>query len=238
MKQSPLLLNVFQEREQVRKILVAQLPARHVCIQWCAVHILAIDDFGAEILQAVSIRLRGSVRILRQHRIKRIVIDWGRIHHLHLHDVLAAVLPDGKVAEVQKLQGQYDKVAFVGDGTNDAPALTQANVGIAIGTDIAIEASDVTLVRGELGGVVEAINLSQTTFRRIKQNLFWALFYNIAMVPLAVIGWMHPVLAEIAMAISSVTVVSNANRPSYAREAGAAPRKSAALKTVETAAIK
>mgnify|MGYP003880582159 CR=1 FL=1 len=139
--------------------------------------------------------------------------------------VLAEVLPDGKVAEVQRMQARFGLVAFVGDGINDAPALTQANVGIAIGTgtDIAIEASDVTLVRGELTGVVEAINLSRATFRKIQQNLFWAFFYNVVMIPLAIIGWMHPVLAEIAMATSSVTVVTNANtlrrveiRPAYA----------------------
>jgi Cu+-exporting ATPase len=138
--------------------------------------------------------------------------------------VLSEVLPDGKVTEVRDLQDRFGLVAFVGDGINDAPALTQANVGIAIGTgtDIAIESSDVTLVRGELTGVVEAINLSRATFRKIKQNLFWAFFYNVIMVPLAVIGWMHPVLAEIAMASSSVTVVTNANtlrrvdiRPGY-----------------------
>jgi Cu+-exporting ATPase len=147
--------------------------------------------------------------------------------------VVAEVLPEGKVNEVRRFQEQFSTpnkdgaVAFVGDGINDAPALTQANVGIAIGTgtDIAIEASDVTLVRGELTGVVEAINLSRATFRKIRQNLFWAFFYNVIMIPLAVIGWMHPVLAEIAMATSSITVVTNANllrrteiRPTYARE--------------------
>jgi len=86
-------------------------------------------------------------------------------------------------------------------------------VGIAIGTgtDIAIEASDITLVRGQLSGVVSAMKLSRATFAKIRQNLFWAFFYNVIMIPLAIAGWMHPVLAEIAMATSSVTVVSNAN---------------------------
>jgi len=150
---------------------------------------------------------------------------------LGINHVLAEVLPEDKMAEVQKLQvgaagGSPVLVAFVGDGINDAPALKQANVGIAIGTgtDIAIEASDVTLVKGDLSGVVRAVRLSRATFAKIKQNLFWAFFYNVVMIPLAVMGMMHPLLAEIAMATSSVTVVSNANllrrvdiRPEYGR---------------------
>ncbi len=147
--------------------------------------------------------------------------------------VMAEVLPEGKLDEVRRLQNELRRqagsralVAMVGDGINDAPALTQADVGIAIGTgtDIAIEAADITLVRGDLGGVISAIKLSRATFQKVMQGLFWAFFYNVVMVPLAILGMMHPVLAEIAMASSSITVVSNANllrrvdiRPSYRR---------------------
>jgi Cu+-exporting ATPase len=127
--------------------------------------------------------------------------------------VLAEVLPGDKAAEIRRLQADGERVIMVGDGINDAPALTQADVGVALGTgtDIAIESAAVTLVRGDLAAVVTAINVSRHTFRKIRENLFWAFFYNVVAIPLAVLGLMHPVVAEIAMAISSISVVANAN---------------------------
>lgn len=145
---------------------------------------------------------------------------------LGISDLYAEVLPDEKVEIVKEAQEKYGMVAMVGDGINDAPALTQANVGIAIGTgtDIAIESGDIILVRGDLSGLVSATKLSIATFRKIRQNLFWAFFYNVLMIPLAMVGLLHPVLAEISMATSSTTVVTNANMlrrtdisPSYSR---------------------
>jgi Cu+-exporting ATPase len=140
---------------------------------------------------------------------------------LGIDHVVAEVLPDGKVATLKELRGAHGAIAFVGDGINDAPALAEADTGIAIGsgTDVAIEAADVVLMSGDLAGVVNALSISAATMRNIRQNLFWAFAYNTALIPIAA-GVLYPLwgtllspmLAAGAMALSSVFVLSNALR--------------------------
>ncbi|WP_133243485.1 heavy metal translocating P-type ATPase [Pueribacillus theae] len=140
-----------------------------------------------------------------KHTAKAIADEVGIGH------ILAEVLPEHKAKEVEKLKKKGKKVAMVGDGINDAPALAAANVGIAIGTgtDVAIEAADVTLMRGDLLSISDSIQLSYATIRKIKQNLGWAFGYNVVLIPVAALGFLNPILAGAAMALSSVSVVVN-----------------------------
>jgi P-type Cu+ transporter len=168
------------------------------------------DDSAAAIAQLrelgiIPVMVTGDNERTARHIADQVGID----------EVLAGVLPDGKVAAIRDLQDRYGQtVAMVGDGINDAPALKAANVGIAIGAgaDVAIEAADVTLVSGQLTKAVEAVRLSQATFRTIKQNLFWAWSYNVVAIPIAALGLLHPMIGVIAMTASSLSVVGNSLR--------------------------
>jgi len=186
----------------------------HVAISGKSVGIIAIEDpikyTSADAIQKLkslnikTIMITGDNKRSAGHIAKRLGID----------DYEAEVLPEDKSNLIAKYQKQGEIIAMVGDGINDAPALAQANVGIAIGTgtDVAIETGDIILMNGDLMGVVNTINLSKATIRIIKQNLFWAFIYNTVGIPLAAIGWLNPIFAALAMAFSSVSVISNSLR--------------------------
>jgi P-type Cu+ transporter len=205
--------------------------------------LLAVDGMMAGIIAVADTLKEDSVQAIAEIEsmgIKTAIItgdNWRTANAIAkkvgMSTVLAEVLPEGKVDEIKRLQKEYGMVAMVGDGINDAPALKQANVGIAIGTgtDIAIEAADITLIRGELSGVISAVKLSHATFKKIKQNYFWAWFYNGIAIPAAYLGLIHPMIGAAAMATSSLNVVLNSIRlkkvnidPSYkvrsSKEAG------------------
>lgn len=205
----------FRDSEQKRAVLEAEAKTVVLVVRSNEViGLIAIAD-------TLKTDARDAIQKLHDMRVEIVMMSGDNertanaiAHALGIEKVFAEVLPGDKAEKVKLLQRDGLKVAFVGDGINDAPALAQADLGIAMGTgtDIAIEAGSIVLVKGSPGKVVEALKLSQFTFSVIKQNLFWAFFYNAAAVPIAAFGFLNPAIAAAAMAFSSVSVVGNSLR--------------------------
>jgi P-type Cu+ transporter len=207
-------VTIYDSNNQMEELEKAGKTAMLVAIDGVYAGIIAVADTIKETSKDAISRLKEmGLKVImitgdNQQTAKYIAKQVGIDH------VISEVLPEGKADEVKKLQEQGNKVAMVGDGINDAPALAVADIGMAIGTgtDVAMEAADVTLIRGDLNSIADAIYMSKKTIRNIKQNLFWAFAYNVLGIPVAALGFLAPWLAGAAMAFSSVSVVLNALR--------------------------
>jgi Cu+-exporting ATPase len=207
-------INTLSMEQKVTHLLDEGKTVVHVAVNGKLAGILATSD-------TTHPKTQEAISSIKEMGIRVVMItgDNGRsataiARMVGIDEVIADVMPDEKAARIRALQSSNTVVAMVGDGINDAPALAQADVSIAMGhgTDIAMETADITLMRNDLRSVVHAIALSRQTMKTIRQNLFWAFIYNIVGIPLAALGLMNPMFAAAAMALSSVSVVSNSLR--------------------------
>jgi Cu+-exporting ATPase len=216
-------LNLDDMKDQIRFLQDQGKTVMMVVVDKKLAGLIAVAD-------TVKTESKGAISELHQQNLKVVMLTGDNTQtaraiasEVDIDEIVAEVRPEEKSNKIKELQKNGQKVGMVGDGVNDAPALAQADVGLAIGTgtDVAIESGDVILSSGNLNGVSRAINVSRATMRTVRQNLFWAFFYNIALIPVAAgvlysfeflpvfIRQLHPILAALAMALSSITVVSN-----------------------------